>query len=102
LALPAAPAVAAQAAGGSLEELAVQLATTPEQHAIVANYYRRMATDARAEAERHRTMERAYGQGKLRDKLKMQEHCGKLIASYEALASEYDELAKGEDAAAKE
>jgi len=94
LVLPATLASAAQDPSASLEALAVELATTPAQHAIVADYYRAKAADARAEADRHRAMKQAYSGGKLRDKMAMEEHCDKLIADYTALAAEYDALAK--------
>lgn len=100
LALIAVPVLADQSPGVSIEELAVQMATTPDQHAIVGNYYRAKAADARAEAERHRSMRRAYGVGKLQDKKRMQEHCDKLISGNDALALEYDQLAASHDALA--
>ena len=93
--------MAGQDAGPSIEELAVQLATTPSQHAVVADYYRSQAAVARAEGERHRSMRRAYTTGNLRAKKQLQEHCGKLVASSEATALQYDQLAKAHDALAK-
>jgi len=101
LLMPGASAIAGQDGGTTIEELAVQLATTPSQHAVVADYYRSQAAVSRAEGVRHRSMRRAYQTGNMRAKKQLQEHCGKLIASSEAIALQYDQLAKAHDALAK-
>jgi len=84
----------------SIEELAAQLATTPEQHQAVAAYYRGQAEQARAEAQRHRKMSARYAGGKYVQKKAMEDHCAKLTASYESLAAQYESLAADHDAAA--
>jgi hypothetical protein len=69
--------------------------------AALAKHYRAKAADARSEASAHDAMGKAYASGKLADKAKMQEHCAKLSAQYTALAGQYEDLAKLEEAEAK-
>lgn len=84
----------------SLEEIAVETAKTPADHATLADYYRAKAGKARAAARRHDQMGAAYGRGKQRSG-PAGAHCKRLSESYRAMASEYDELAKLHDAEAK-
>ncbi len=93
----------AAAAGGedSLEQLVVEMAHTPAQHAALANHYRGKALQARAEAAEHDAMGRAYFGGKLTDRQRMQEHCKKLSTQNNAMAAEYDALAKLHDEQSK-
>jgi len=99
--LPVLPASAAETDTSSLEELAAQLATTPEQHQVVAAYFRGKAVEARKGADTHRAMARGYTQGNYKRKEIMKDHCERLIASFEAIAKEYDELAEAHEQAAK-
>jgi len=85
----------------SLEQLVIEMAKTPADHAALAKHYRAKAADARAEAATHEAMGKSYASGKLTEKAKMQEHCAKLSEQYNALAAQYEEMAKLEDAAAK-
>jgi hypothetical protein len=85
----------------SLEQLVVEMAKTPADHAALAKHYRAKAADARAEAATHEAMGKSYAAGKLTERVKMQEHCAKPAAQYTALAAQYEDLAKLEDAAAK-
>ena len=94
-------AMPAFAADTSAEELAAQLASTPEQHKAVASYYRGKAAEARAEAQTHQKMGQTYSGGKYTQKKKMEEHCANLSATYESLAKEYDALAADHTAAAQ-
>lgn len=76
-----------------LEALAIELASTPAQHAAVARYYREQANEARAKAATHKSMKGTYAGGKLTQKRAMANHCERLIKEYTALAAEYDGLA---------
>jgi hypothetical protein len=100
--MPAGAALAAQNDSVSIEELAAKLASTPEEHQTVASYYRGKAEEARAEAQRHRTMAATYGGGKYVEKKNMEKHCAGLTATYEALAKDYEALAADHEAAGKE
>jgi len=85
----------------SLEQLVVEMAHTPADHAALATHYRAKAAAARAEAKRHESMGRAYAGGKMMERTQMQSHCKKIAADQTAIAAEYDELAKIHDAEAK-
>lgn len=99
--LPVLPAVATDASTSSLEALAAELATTPEQHKAVAAYFRGQAAEARQEADTHRAMARNYAQGNYKRKEIMKKHCERLIANFEAMAAEYDQLAEAHEQAAQ-
>jgi hypothetical protein len=96
---PAVPAFAAE--DESIESVLIKMATTPEQHRALADYYRGKAADARRDAANHKAMAASYAGTKLAYRLDMQEHCNKIIANDEALAKEYDALAAMHDADAK-
>jgi hypothetical protein len=81
----------------SLEELVVAMADTPAEHAAVAAHFRAKAQAARAAARRHHSMAQAYGAGKLTTRMEMREHCDRLAKDNEAMAGEYDALAKLHD-----
>jgi hypothetical protein len=85
----------------TLEQLVVEMAKTPADHAALAEHFKSKAADARAEAASHESMAKAYSAGKMVERAKMQEHCNKLAQEYEALAASYDEMAKLEEAEAK-
>ena len=95
------PGLAAAAESHSLEQLVIEMANTPAEHAALAKHYRAQAADARAAAAEHESMAKAYGAGKLSQRAQMEEHCKKLSAQYTALATQYEDLAKLEEAAAK-
>jgi hypothetical protein len=95
------PALAAAAESHSLEQLVIEMANTPAEHAALATHYRAQAASARAAAAEHESMAKAYSAGKLTQRAQMEEHCKKLSAQYTALATQYEELAKLEEAAAK-
>lgn len=80
--------------GHSLELLVVEMAHTPAQHAALAEHYRGKALQARAEAAQHDAMGKAYLDGKLTQRQRMQEHCKKLADQNREMAAEYDALAK--------
>ena len=96
-----APVTARADESHSLEQLVVEMAKTPADHAALAKHYRAKAADALSEAASHDAMAKSYAAGKLAEKAKMQEHCAKLSEQYKALAAQYEDLAKLEDTAAK-
>jgi hypothetical protein len=85
----------------SLEELVVEMADTPADHAAVAAHFRAKAVEARATAKRHQSMSRAYGGGKLGTRIQMRGHCDRLAEENGAIAGEYEALAKLHDELAK-
>ena len=95
------PGLAAAAESHSLEQLVIEMADTPADHAALAKHYQAKAADARAAAVEHEAMAKSYSAGKLTERVQMQDHCKKLAAQYTALATQYDDLAKLEEAAAK-
>ena len=90
----------AEDAGHSLEEVVVEMADTPAEHAALARHYRAKADEARAEVRRHEGMGRAYGAGKLTQRQQMKRHCQKLSENFTAAAADYEALAKFHDEAA--
>ena len=92
---------AAQGSGASLEELVVQMADTPAEHAAIAKHYQARAAAARSEAARHEGMGSAYAGRKMAESEKMRQHCKKLAAENTAMAQEYDALAKFHEAESK-
>jgi hypothetical protein len=85
----------------SLEELVVEMADTAADHAAVAAHFRAKAADARATARRHASMGRSYGGGKLNTRIQLRGHCDRLKDQHEAVAGEYEALAKLHDDLAK-
>ena len=108
-ALALAPGLAAADETHSLEELVVEMATTPAEHEALASHYRAKAADARADAREHDTMARTYvpsGQqkmswGTIQQRQKMADHCKRLSQQSESTAQDYDALAKLHDEEAK-
>lgn len=86
----------------SLEQLAVEMAHTPADHAALASHYRAKAADARGEATRHKGMARAYTGGKANARAGMQSHCKKIAAKNASIAKEYEALAKLHEQEAKQ
>lgn len=102
-ALAFSPGLAAAGEGShSLEQLVVEMAHTPADHAALATHYRAKAAAARAEAKQHESMGRVYSGGKFFQRSSMQAHCKKIAADNTAIAVEYEALAKlHEEAATK-
>jgi len=92
---------AAEEEGQSLELLVVEMATTPAEHAALAKYYHAKAEHARAEANRHQSMGRAYLGGKSMQRQAFQNHCRKITEQEQAMAQEYEALAKLHEEEAK-
>ena len=101
VALAPASALAQGGTGASLEQLVIEMADTPAEHAAVAKHYRALAAQARSEAARHDSMGRAYAGRKLAESQKMKQHCAKLAAENNAMAAEYDALAALHEAESK-
>jgi hypothetical protein len=95
------PIAALAGSGHDLEQLVVEMADSPSDHAALAEHYRAKAAEARAAAARHESMGRVYTGGKMMQRAAMQSHCKRLAASNEAMAAEYEALAKVHDAEAK-
>jgi hypothetical protein len=85
----------------SLEQLVVEMANTPSEHAALAAHFRAKAESARAQARRHESMASAYTGGKLMQREAMKSHCQKISSSYKTMADEYEALAKLHDDASK-
>jgi len=85
----------------SLEQLVVEMATTPEEHAALARYYHAKAEEARAEMRSHEGMGRSYGGGKIIQKQQMKRHCQNISEKYSVIAKDYDALAKLHEEEAK-
>ena len=96
-ALALSPGSVAAEEAPSLEQLVAEMAHTRGEHAALAQHYRAKAEAARAEARRHQSMGRAYGAGKSAQRQHFQDHCRKISEEQEAIAQEYDALAKLHD-----
>lgn len=97
-----APGLALAAEGPhSLEEMAVESVDSPEEHAAMASHYRAEAEKARESARTHEKMAESYMRGNLTHRERMKRHCQSLAEKYEGVASDYDDLAKLHEEAAK-
>jgi hypothetical protein len=95
LALAPGPAGAqAQEEGASLEQVVAETVDTKAGHQALANYYTEKAEGARKLAARHHSMHRAYLGGKGMNKQAFVNHCKRIAEQQEAMAKEYDALAK--------
>lgn len=99
LTAPLAPV--ARADDTSLEKALVESATTPQQHAALANYYAGKAAAAREEAAAHREMAKTYGGVKGSQLAMMKEHCEKLASLSDDEAQQYDTMASAHREMAK-
>ena len=101
--LALAPAVGwAQApAGGDagLLQVMVQSAHTPAEHQALARYFRAQAADAKALAGTHSAMRESYN-GKPGELRNMNKHCDQIAKLNQDLATQYETMAKAEEAAA--
>jgi hypothetical protein len=85
----------------SLEQVVVEMANTPEEHAALARHYHAKAEEARAEMRRHERMGRSYGGGKITQKQRMKRHCQNISEKYSGMAEDYEALAKLHEEEAK-
>lgn len=97
-----APGLAMAEEGTSLEQAAVEMADTPEEHAALARHYRAKAEEARAEMRRHDRMGRVYTGGKSQHRNLMRTHCRNISERYSNVAEEYEALAKLHEGEAKQ
>ena len=91
----------AEESGVSIEQLLVDMADTPADHAALAKYFRGKAADERAAAGRHQAMGRSYGGSKMVQRQQMEDHCKKISEQNTAMAAEYEALAKIHEEASK-
>lgn len=85
-------------------KLVSELADKPEQHQAVAKYYKEQAAKAKAEAEHHRAMKKAYvsnAKAAPGASATMNTMCDDLIASAETAAKAYSGLASEHEKEAK-
>jgi hypothetical protein len=73
------------------------MANTAQEHQAVSQHYRMKAQEARDEADRHEAMGRIYATRRGSTPQRGRQHCENLAKQFEAVASEYDELAKLHD-----
>ncbi|RPI59536.1 MAG: hypothetical protein EHM50_09015 [Lysobacterales bacterium] len=85
-----------------IEHLVVEMANTAQEHQAVAEHYRMKAQEARSEAERHEAMGRLYATRRSSTPQRGRAHCENLAKQFEAIAGEYDELAKLHDDMSKD
>ena len=104
-----APGFAAADEPESLEQVVVEMADTPLEHAALASHYRAKAADAKAEAREHDRMARTYkppqeikmNWGTIQQRQKMADHCKRISQQSEANAQDFEALAKLHDEEAK-
>jgi hypothetical protein len=77
-----------------IEQLVVEMASTPAEHQAVAHHYTVKAAEAREEARRHEGMARVYAGSRNAQPQRARQHCENLAKKFEEVAAEYDELAK--------
>jgi hypothetical protein len=87
-------AVAADSSTKSVEQIATEAATTPEQHQTLADFYKQKAADAREEATKHRNMASTLVSRSPDPQTAMRNHCAALADAATKAAAEYDALAK--------
>ena len=85
----------------ALEKFMIESASTPAQHKALANYYHAKAADAKAEADYHRSMLKAYSGVSVPAAKQRAEHCNKLSSLSDAQAAEYEKLAASHEAQVK-
>lgn len=91
----------AEETDASIEQLIVNSAHSPADHAALAKYYRGRAEEELGEASRMDSMARLYLSGKIVQNKQMEGHCKKIAANKRKSADEYKALAKLHEADAK-
>ncbi len=84
-------------------KLISELATKPEHHHSIANYYKDTIEEIKKDLALHREMRKAYKVGYGKNQLAtegMQKHCDKLISNYESTIKEYEAMAAEHEASA--
>ena len=82
----------------TLERALLESATTPEEHAALAQEYRDRAARRRVQAQEHRSMALAYAGTRMKTPEQMQRHCEKMAGLENQLAEEYERLAAAHEA----
>ncbi len=85
--------------GHSVVDALIESASTPAQHKALADHYRDAAEEARKQAANHERMATRYGTTK--NGANQKPHCEKIASDLTDMATQYDALAKAEDALAK-
>ena len=93
--------VLAQAQQHDIEHLVVEMANTPQEHQAVAQHYRMKAQEARDESARHQAMGQLYAARRSSTPQQGRQHCENLAKQFQAVAGEYEELAKLHDEMSK-
>jgi hypothetical protein len=86
-----------QAQQHDIEHLVIEMANTAQEHQAVAQHYRMKAQEARAEATRHAEMGRLYATRRSSTPQQGRQHCDNLAKQFQAIAGEYEGLAKLHD-----
>lgn len=95
-----APSNAAQV---DIEKLIADLPAKPENHQLIAAYYKAEAETAKNQIARHESLKKSYidvtknlpgAPGSLNRYAGFQRHCDRLISAFEKQASEYEQMAK--------
>ena len=84
-----------------IEHLVVEMADTAQEHQAVAHHYRMKAQEARDEATRHAEMGRVYATRRSSTPQQGRQHCDNLAKQFQAIAVEYEGLAKLHDELSK-
>jgi hypothetical protein len=90
-----------QAQQHDIEHLVVEMANTAQEHQAVAQHYRMKAQEARDEATRHTEMGRLYATRRSSTPQQGRQHCDNLAKQFQAIAGEYEGLAKLHDELSK-
>ncbi len=102
-ALSVAEPAPSNASSVDIEKLIAELPTKPENHKIIATYYKGEAQTAKKQIANHQSLKQSYinitkhssnTPGSLNRYSGMQRHCDRLISAYETEASEYEQMAK--------
>ena len=93
--------VLAQAQQHDIEHLVIEMANTAQEHQAVAQHYRMKAQEARDEAARHQAMGQVYAARRSSTPQQGRQHCEALARQFQAIAGEYDGLAKVHDELSK-
>jgi hypothetical protein len=91
----------AQAQQHDIEHLVIEMANTAQEHQAVAGHFRMKAQEARTEAQRHEQMGRMYAARRSATPQQGRQHCENIAKQFQAMANEYDELAKLHDELSK-
>ncbi|MAC33768.1 hypothetical protein [Parahaliea mediterranea] len=88
-------------------ELLDTMAEKPEQHQAIADYYRKMAAEARNEASLHEKMKGTYRHSHAKFKGQpagqaTERHCKRVVELQQSMAEEYDALAELHESATKQ